>query len=221
MCCSYTGTLTVTHRWPRPCHADEGRHPRLCLSSKERRGWRACARHDGAALGSGEEFDLLFTMRPLDSAGYSFALSIIRPALGRVTVGRCRCWCSIWVRSKNLIRRSTSRSTRQGWRGRCDDRVLGTRTGQPQSPASECDRDLFLCPGRRGDAHARRQRRRRAGFVRLHPAGELHEYCNGPSRTILFRVRYGKDFSGRTKDWPSNPNWRPRAEDTAYFAERR
>ena len=59
------------------------------------------------------------------------------------------------------------------------------------------------------------------GSFVVHPAGELHEYCNGPSRTVLFRVRYGKDFSGRTKDWPSNPNWRPRAEDTAYFAERR
>ena len=126
-------------------------------------------------------------MRPLDSAGYSFALSIIRSALGRVTVGRCRCWCSIWVRSRNLIRRSTSRSTWQGWRGRCDDRVLGTRTGQPQSPASECDRDLFLCPGRRGDAHARRQRRRRAGFVRL--------YIRPASCTNTAMVRHARSCS--------------------------
>ena len=39
-----------------------------------------------------------------------------------------------------------------------------------------------------------------------------------PTRTVLFRVRYGKDFSTRTKDWPSNPNWRARPEDAAFFA---
>jgi hypothetical protein len=34
-------------------------------------------------------------------------------------------------------------------------------------------------------------------------------------------VRYGTDFSGRTKDWPSNADWRPRPGDTAYFAAAR
>ena len=55
----------------------------------------------------------------------------------------------------------------------------------------------------------------------VHPPGELHEYTNGPARTVLFRVRYGTDFSGRTKDWPSNADWRPRPGDTAYFAAAR
>jgi hypothetical protein len=55
----------------------------------------------------------------------------------------------------------------------------------------------------------------------VHPPGELHEYSNGPARTILFRVRYGGDFSTRTKDWPSNPDWRVRPEDAAFFAETR
>jgi len=41
---------------------------------------------------------------------------------------------------------------------------------------------------------------------------------NGPGRTLLFRVRYGADMSTRTKSWDSNPEWRARAEDVAYFA---
>ena len=57
------------------------------------------------------------------------------------------------------------------------------------------------------------------GSFVVHPRGELHEYVNGPQRTLLFRVRYGDDFSTRTKDWPSNAGWRARPEDTAYFAD--
>ena len=34
------------------------------------------------------------------------------------------------------------------------------------------------------------------GFV-VHPPGELHEYINGPQRTLLFRVRYGKAMTSR------------------------
>ncbi len=57
---------------------------------------------------------------------------------------------------------------------------------------------------------------RPGGFV-VHPRGELHEYVNGPARTLLFRVRYGVDMSTRTKSWDTNPEWRARAEDVAYF----
>ena len=57
---------------------------------------------------------------------------------------------------------------------------------------------------------------RPGGFV-VHPRGELHEYVNGPARTLLFRVRYGVDMSTRTKSWDGNPEWRARAEDVAYF----
>jgi hypothetical protein len=56
------------------------------------------------------------------------------------------------------------------------------------------------------------------GSFVVHPPGELHEYVNGPERTVLFRVRYGKDFSARTKDWPRNTEWRARPEDAEYFA---
>jgi len=33
------------------------------------------------------------------------------------------------------------------------------------------------------------------GAFVLHPPGEIHEYTNGLERTILFRVRYGKDMA--------------------------
>ena len=56
------------------------------------------------------------------------------------------------------------------------------------------------------------------GAFVVHPPGELHEYANGPQRTLLFRVRYGEEMSGRTKEWPSNPDWIPRPEDIEYFA---
>jgi quercetin dioxygenase-like cupin family protein len=58
------------------------------------------------------------------------------------------------------------------------------------------------------------------GSFVVHPPGELHEYINGPQRTLLFRVRYGSDFDGRTKEWSSNPDWRPRPEDREYFDAR-
>jgi quercetin dioxygenase-like cupin family protein len=57
------------------------------------------------------------------------------------------------------------------------------------------------------------------GSFVVHPPGELHEYTNGPERTLLFRVRYGKDMVSRHKAWPSNPTWKPRQEDLEYFAE--
>ena len=55
------------------------------------------------------------------------------------------------------------------------------------------------------------------GAFIVHPPGELHEYINGPERTILFRVRYGKDMASRVKDWPSNPSWQANKSDKEYF----
>ena len=56
------------------------------------------------------------------------------------------------------------------------------------------------------------------GSFVVHPRGELHEYVNGPRRTLLFRVRYGADMSGRTKEWPEQPrDWKPRPEDIEFF----
>ena len=57
------------------------------------------------------------------------------------------------------------------------------------------------------------------GGLVVHPPGEMHEYVNGEKRTLLFRVRYGEDTVARLKSWPSNPEWQPSPEDTAYFAD--
>jgi len=59
---------------------------------------------------------------------------------------------------------------------------------------------------------------RPGGFV-VHPPGEVHEYTNGPERTLLFRVRYGADMVSRKVDWPTNEGWTQSAEDAAYFAQ--
>ncbi len=57
------------------------------------------------------------------------------------------------------------------------------------------------------------------GAFVVHPRGELHEYANGPRRTLLFRVRYGEDMSTRTREWRGNPNWTRRPEDAVYFGQ--
>ena len=56
------------------------------------------------------------------------------------------------------------------------------------------------------------------GSFVVHPRGELHEYINGPQRSVLFRVRYGEDMSTRSKDWPTNPDFVAKPEDAAFFA---
>jgi len=38
-----------------------------------------------------------------------------------------------------------------------------------------------------------------------------------PRAHLTVPVRYGDDMSGRTKEWPSNPDFRPRPEDAEYF----
>jgi quercetin dioxygenase-like cupin family protein len=46
------------------------------------------------------------------------------------------------------------------------------------------------------------------GTIIVHPRGELHEFSSGPERAMLFRVRYGDDFTSRIQEWPSNPDWK-------------
>jgi quercetin dioxygenase-like cupin family protein len=57
------------------------------------------------------------------------------------------------------------------------------------------------------------------GSFVVHPRGELHEYINGPARTLLFRVRYGEDMSTRSKDWPTNKVFQIKPADEAFFRE--
>ena len=57
------------------------------------------------------------------------------------------------------------------------------------------------------------------GAFVVHPAGELHEYINGPQRTLLFRVRYGEDMSSRHFEWRGNAEWKQKPQDAEYFRQ--
>ena len=57
------------------------------------------------------------------------------------------------------------------------------------------------------------------GSFVVHPRGELHEYVNGPARSLLFRVRYGDDTSTRSKDWPTNKKFQAKPDDAAFFRD--
>src|SRR5215469_12614838 len=53
----------------------------------------------------------------------------------------------------------------------------------------------------------------RPGAFVVHPPGEVHEYANGPARTLLFRVRYGADMRARHLTWRGREGWTQSAED--------
>jgi len=55
------------------------------------------------------------------------------------------------------------------------------------------------------------------GSFCVHPPGEVHEYINGPQRSLLFRVRHGTDMLSRHVEWPSNPDFKQSAEDAEYY----
>lgn len=55
------------------------------------------------------------------------------------------------------------------------------------------------------------------GAFVVHPAGEVHEYENGPERTLLFRVRYGGDMCAHHCEWRGNAGWKQSPEDAEYY----
>ena len=55
------------------------------------------------------------------------------------------------------------------------------------------------------------------GSFTFHPPGEIHEFLNGDTRTILFRIRYGGDKISRHKSWNGKSNWKQRLSDKAFF----
>ena len=57
------------------------------------------------------------------------------------------------------------------------------------------------------------------GSFVVHPPGELHEYENGPTRTLLFRVRYGADMVSRKTAWRGIPDWKAKPADEEYFRQ--
>ncbi len=57
------------------------------------------------------------------------------------------------------------------------------------------------------------------GAFVVHPPGEVHEYENGPTRTLLFRIRFGENMAYPTRAWRGHPEWTPSADDLAYYAK--
>jgi quercetin dioxygenase-like cupin family protein len=57
------------------------------------------------------------------------------------------------------------------------------------------------------------------GSFIVHPPGEVHEYENGPTRTMLFRVRYGTDMLSRHWAWRNNAEWKQSASDAEYYRQ--
>jgi quercetin dioxygenase-like cupin family protein len=55
------------------------------------------------------------------------------------------------------------------------------------------------------------------GAFVVHPPGEVHEYENGPNRTLLFRVRYGVDMRAHHCDWRGNKDWQQSPADAEYY----
>jgi len=55
------------------------------------------------------------------------------------------------------------------------------------------------------------------GSFVVHPPGELHEYINGPQRTLLFRVRYGDEMLTRHMDNRHYKDWAQKPEDAEFF----
>jgi len=45
----------------------------------------------------------------------------------------------------------------------------------------------------------------------------VHEYANGPARTLLFRVRYGADMRAHHVEWRGNGDWKQSAADADYY----
>src|SRR5262249_15503685 len=80
--------------------------------------------------------------------------------------------------------------------------------------------EIYFCYSGGGTMHTpERSVDVKPGSFVVHPPGELHEYANGPQRTLLFRVRYGSDMLARHLDWRGNPDIQQRQEDCAYFQQ--
>jgi quercetin dioxygenase-like cupin family protein len=55
------------------------------------------------------------------------------------------------------------------------------------------------------------------GSFVVHPPGEVHEYENGKARSLLFRVRYGRDMRAHHCAWRGRQGWTQSAEDAEYY----
>ena len=57
------------------------------------------------------------------------------------------------------------------------------------------------------------------GSFVVHPPCEVHEFENGPARTLLFRVRYGANMLARHWQWRGKKDWNQSAADAEYYRD--
>src|SRR5262245_26553601 len=94
----------------------------------------------------------------------------------------------------------------------------GAGPDQPVSLPPSRYRDLFLLFGWRHHEDTKGHCCRHApGAFVVHPPGEVHEYENGPARTLLFRVRYGSDMGAHHYEWRGNKDWQQSPADADYY----
>ena len=94
-----------------------------------------------------------------------------------------------------------------------DRRVLGARPDQPPT-------EIYFCFTGGGTMRTPKQTVAVApGAFIVHPPGEVHEYANGPARTLLFRVRYGADMRAHHVEWRGNKEWKQSAADADYYRQ--
>jgi quercetin dioxygenase-like cupin family protein len=55
------------------------------------------------------------------------------------------------------------------------------------------------------------------GALVIHPPGELHEYENGSGRSVLLRVRFGRDLTGYESERRGDATWLQPDRDAEYF----
>jgi quercetin dioxygenase-like cupin family protein len=80
--------------------------------------------------------------------------------------------------------------------------------------------EIYFCLSGGGTMHTPSQRVDVVpGSFVVHPPGEVHEYVNGPERTLLFRVRYGSDMSSRHVEWRGHPEFNQSPEDAEYYLQ--
>jgi mannose-6-phosphate isomerase-like protein (cupin superfamily) len=96
-------------------------------------------------------------------------------------------------------------------------RMLGTGSGQPYHCHPEAT-EIYFCFEGGGKMRTPSETIDIVpGTFVVHPAGEVHEYANGPQRTLLFRVRYGADMRAHHVQWRDNPGWKQSEADAEYY----
>ena len=79
--------------------------------------------------------------------------------------------------------------------------------------------EIYFCFEGGGTMRTRESIVVKPGAFVVHPPGEVHEYANGPRRTLLFRVRYGSDMAARHFEWRGRNGWTQSAEDAEYYRQ--